>query len=81
MTASMEARWTVQKVRNTFIEYFCKKQGHKHVVSSSTIPHSDPTLLFANSGMNQVCAISLETSYLCEAHRLLLDSLNLFSKA
>ena len=47
-------RWSVQKVRSTFIDYFCKKQGHKHIVSSSTIPHSDPTLLFANSGMNQV---------------------------
>ncbi|KAJ2448657.1 Alanine--tRNA ligase, partial [Coemansia sp. RSA 2336] len=44
--------WTANKVRETFIEFF-QANGHTFVPSSSTIPHDDPTLLFANAGMNQ----------------------------
>ncbi|KAJ2878751.1 Alanine--tRNA ligase [Coemansia aciculifera] len=44
--------WTAKKVRDTFIEFF-QAEGHTFVPSSSTIPHEDPTLLFANAGMNQ----------------------------
>lgn len=40
------------EIRSQFIEYF-KKQGHAAVPSSSLIPENDPTLLFANAGMNQ----------------------------
>jgi alanyl-tRNA synthetase len=40
------------EIRNAFVEYF-KKKGHTHVESSSLIPENDPTLLFANAGMNQ----------------------------
>lgn len=40
------------EIRNAFIEYF-KKNGHTAVASSSLIPENDPTLLFANAGMNQ----------------------------
>lgn len=40
------------EIRNAFVEYF-KKKGHSHVGSSSLIPENDPTLLFANAGMNQ----------------------------
>ncbi len=40
------------KIRKTFIDYF-KKHDHKEVASSSLIPQDDPTLLFANAGMNQ----------------------------
>ncbi len=40
------------EIRNRFVEYF-KKHGHAHVASSSLIPENDPTLLFANAGMNQ----------------------------
>ncbi len=40
------------EIRNEFINYF-KKNGHNHIGSSSLIPENDPTLLFANAGMNQ----------------------------
>ena len=40
------------EIRNSFVDYF-KKNGHSHVGSSSLIPENDPTLMFANSGMNQ----------------------------
>jgi alanyl-tRNA synthetase len=39
-------------VRKSFVEYF-KKNGHTLITSSSLIPENDPTLLFANAGMNQ----------------------------
>ncbi len=41
-----------QQLRTLFINYFVQK-GHTHVPSSSLIPAQDPTLLFANAGMNQ----------------------------
>jgi len=40
------------EIRNRFVDYF-KRHGHAHVESSSLIPENDPTLLFANAGMNQ----------------------------
>lgn len=43
---------TSTDIRNSFINYF-KKNQHEHVPSSSLIPENDPTLLFANAGMNQ----------------------------
>ena len=41
-----------QEIRNTFSNYFTKNNHLKHK-SSSLVPHNDPTLLFANAGMNQ----------------------------
>lgn len=41
-----------QDIRNAFSNYFIK-QGHEKHKSSSLVPHNDPTILFANSGMNQ----------------------------
>jgi len=40
------------EIRKKFFEFF-KKRGHEQVESSSLIPAQDPTLLFANAGMNQ----------------------------
>ena len=40
------------EIRSRFLNYFADK-GHTIVDSSSLVPHDDPTLLFANAGMNQ----------------------------
>jgi hypothetical protein len=53
LTMAGQTEWPANKVRSTFNKYF-EDNGHVFVPSSSTIPHDDPTLLFANAGMNQV---------------------------
>ena len=70
-------QWTAAKVRDTFLDYFKHnghtfgssitapprrtRANTLTVPSSSVVPHSDPTLLFANAGMNQYKSIFLGT--------------------
>ncbi|ODV95869.1 hypothetical protein PACTADRAFT_41773 [Pachysolen tannophilus NRRL Y-2460] len=56
----LQEKWNASTVRNTFLDYF-KERGHTFVPSSSVIPYEDPTLLFANAGMNQYKPIFLGT--------------------
>ncbi|KAL9623779.1 MAG: hypothetical protein Q9160_002010 [Pyrenula sp. 1 TL-2023] len=58
--AADSPQWTAQKVRSTFLDYF-EKRGHTFAKSSSVVPLNDPTLLFANAGMNQFKSIFLGT--------------------
>lgn len=53
MANTYEGPWPASKIRDDFFKYF-REREHTFVPSSSTIPYDDPTLLFANAGMNQV---------------------------
>jgi alanyl-tRNA synthetase len=55
------AKLTGSQIRQRFLDYFAQR-GHTVVASSSLIPHNDPTLLFANAGMNQFkdCFLGME---------------------
>jgi alanyl-tRNA synthetase len=46
------SRFTADEIRASFLAFFSAR-GHAVVRSSPLIPQNDPTLLFANAGMNQ----------------------------
>ncbi len=46
------ATLSADEIRSAFLRYF-EDRGHRVVKSSPLVPQNDPTLLFANAGMNQ----------------------------
>ncbi|RNA22979.1 alanine--tRNA cytoplasmic, partial [Brachionus plicatilis] len=51
--------WPSEKVRQTFIDFFCQENRHKFIKSSSVLPKKGSGTYFTNAGMNQFKSIIL----------------------
>lgn len=51
--------WPSEKVRQTFLDYFCHDNKHKFIKSSSVLPKKNSGTYFTNAGMNQFKSIIL----------------------
>ncbi|KAL8199961.1 hypothetical protein R6Q57_013529 [Mikania cordata] len=58
--AAADVEWPANKIRATFFNFF-EERNHVYWKSSPVVPLNDPTLLFANAGMNLFKPIFLGT--------------------